>query len=576
MDLNSKTWRQLPSPDPGSETLWPSPRFESSGTLAPAEYTRSGNAEFWIFGGQNGTSDFDELWVLDLETYQWTLEAGGEEHDGSGGNNGNIPAARSAMNTVSRWGGKLIVYGGSSMVASTTPIELADAWAYDFGGNGWELLNAGGDILSPGKRTDHISSVITVNGRDALVVYGGIREGFLLSDIWSLDLLMGVWSQLGWSPSIARMRHSVVTESNNIWSYGGFSQYSTGPNGIQPSITNRVITANFNDPNSNTWLQPTNTVDTVPGARYDHTANLWKGTMIIYGGRFLNQLKASNMWSMDIQRVQLEEVSPELETTTVPTFSLLHVLVALGIMICCMCIFMKTVRSRLSTQALASAGDENARNSSHFSGGLSNEEMLRLPPLKRFRTLDTEKGTYSMEIVNSLSPSMKRANDQSHEQQKSTDSPAGNTIYDDYGKCCAICIDNFGNGDIVRELPCKHEFHAGCVDEWLKTTPLCPMCKSSVREATAPPPSQNQIVEENGDGNGGTEENHSSETPTVDRDNTSPSEIELGQVGTTTATTTTTTPNTEGGGGLMNILATRFNFFSNNHTESTAVLPRHT
>ena len=45
-----------------------------------------------------------------------------------------------------------------------------------------------------------------------------------------------------------------------------------------------------------------------------------------------------------------------------------------------------------------------------------------------------------------------------------TDSPAN--------ECCAVCLGQFEEGDEVRMLlPCTHEFHKGCIDEWLLVAP---------------------------------------------------------------------------------------------------------
>lgn len=42
---------------------------------------------------------------------------------------------------------------------------------------------------------------------------------------------------------------------------------------------------------------------------------------------------------------------------------------------------------------------------------------------------------------------------------------------------CAICTADFEVGETVRELPCRHIFHAHEVDEWLiKRTRTCPTC----------------------------------------------------------------------------------------------------
>ncbi|XP_019055076.1 PREDICTED: E3 ubiquitin-protein ligase RNF13-like [Nelumbo nucifera] len=45
---------------------------------------------------------------------------------------------------------------------------------------------------------------------------------------------------------------------------------------------------------------------------------------------------------------------------------------------------------------------------------------------------------------------------------------------------CAVCLENFKVGDKCRLLPCRHSFHANCVDSWLLKTPICPICRTSV------------------------------------------------------------------------------------------------
>ncbi|KAG8060586.1 hypothetical protein GUJ93_ZPchr0002g25137 [Zizania palustris] len=43
---------------------------------------------------------------------------------------------------------------------------------------------------------------------------------------------------------------------------------------------------------------------------------------------------------------------------------------------------------------------------------------------------------------------------------------------------CHICLTEYEDGDQIRSLPCKHEFHLQCVDKWLKEVHrVCPLCR---------------------------------------------------------------------------------------------------
>merc|ERR1719187_168248 len=67
--------------------------------------------------------------------------------------------------------------------------------------------------------------------------------------------------------------------------------------------------------------------------------------------------------------------------------------------------------------------------------------------------------------------------------------------------CCAICIDNFEAGSVVRHLTCTHVYHKKCIDPWLVDKGTCPQCKADILkslglgEAVQQPSSADAVAE---------------------------------------------------------------------------------
>ena len=61
-----------------------------------------------------------------------------------------------------------------------------------------------------------------------------------------------------------------------------------------------------------------------------------------------------------------------------------------------------------------------------------------------------------------------------------------NKEFSEASDCCAICIQNFKLNESIRNLQCKHLFHAKCIDKWLymqfcaDEELLCPLCQQDI------------------------------------------------------------------------------------------------
>ncbi|KAJ5072902.1 hypothetical protein M0811_09348 [Anaeramoeba ignava] len=46
---------------------------------------------------------------------------------------------------------------------------------------------------------------------------------------------------------------------------------------------------------------------------------------------------------------------------------------------------------------------------------------------------------------------------------------------------CSICRCEYEDGEEIRRLPCLHYFHKDCIDQWIKSNPTCPICKTKIK-----------------------------------------------------------------------------------------------
>ncbi|KAJ8002970.1 hypothetical protein DPEC_G00164480 [Dallia pectoralis] len=49
---------------------------------------------------------------------------------------------------------------------------------------------------------------------------------------------------------------------------------------------------------------------------------------------------------------------------------------------------------------------------------------------------------------------------------------------------CQICCSDYTNGELLRMLPCLHDYHVQCIDRWIKENASCPICRIDISECS--------------------------------------------------------------------------------------------
>lgn len=46
---------------------------------------------------------------------------------------------------------------------------------------------------------------------------------------------------------------------------------------------------------------------------------------------------------------------------------------------------------------------------------------------------------------------------------------------------CSICLNEYNDGESIKTLPCFHSYHKTCIDKWLKSQAVCPVCRGNIK-----------------------------------------------------------------------------------------------
>ena len=47
-------------------------------------------------------------------------------------------------------------------------------------------------------------------------------------------------------------------------------------------------------------------------------------------------------------------------------------------------------------------------------------------------------------------------------------------------KSCPICLEVYVKKEIIVNLPCLHEYHQKCINEWIRLKHTCPLCRTNL------------------------------------------------------------------------------------------------
>ncbi|GFY82169.1 RING/U-box superfamily protein [Actinidia rufa] len=125
------------------------------------------------------------------------------------------------------------------------------------------------------------------------------------------------------------------------------------------------------------------------------------------------------------------------------------------------------------------------------------EEEINALPVHKYKVAGSQSGGSSMQQASSSVSAEGQQLYISFVKQKKQDggNAVGSMKASDDDLTCSVCLEQVTMGELVRSLPCMHQFHANCIDPWLKQQGTCPVCKFKIgSESAAVTP-----ADENGD-----------------------------------------------------------------------------
>ena len=209
--------------------------------------------------------------------------------------------------------------------------------------------------------------------------------------------------------------------------------------------------------------------------RLEHSAVLSKeyGNMLVWGGRYRGTSEINGLWSLNVagpdSNVKYDIRTEDDEMADVGfAYVVLITIMMTSMVFTYMC---GVIHRRMEGNGMT-MDDLNADptvGGSVFGRNGLNQDIIDTLPVKTYSDKDSKSGT----------PVQTRSDETSNVESDSNLTSFEND-YDD--NCCPICLGEYTDGDEIRCLPCNHEFHKECVDNWLANHASCPACRHSLQD----------------------------------------------------------------------------------------------
>ncbi|KAG8074427.1 hypothetical protein GUJ93_ZPchr0006g43969 [Zizania palustris] len=121
----------------------------------------------------------------------------------------------------------------------------------------------------------------------------------------------------------------------------------------------------------------------------------------------------------------------------------------------------------------------DADNSPH-APSMSEEEINYLPVFKY--KVQAQQGSASARKNDGPSQTSVSSTGSGNEKKQDHFKGDGTGKTPDDELTCSVCLEQVVLGDLLRSLPCLHQFHANCIDPWLRQKGTCPVCKHRVSD----------------------------------------------------------------------------------------------